>query len=148
MSTTILALDASSTTIGYAVVVEQKPIHVSTAVLRGSIGARIDAAEQLLARLLAKWSPAMLAIEAPAYHAKPLALIAQQRVAGVLLLLAYRSAIPVVEIPPSEVKKTFTGSGTASKEQMQQVAKLWSGLACDEHGADALAVAWAAMGKR
>lgn len=146
MSTRLLALDASSKTIGWALIVDGRPATAGTVyILKGEIGARCAAAERALLGLVTKYGPTALAIEAPAYHAKPMALIAQQRVAGVLLLTAHKLGLSITEVPPSSAKKTFTGNGVATKEQVQDVAQRWSGLVCDEHAADALAIGYTAL---
>lgn len=146
MSARLLALDASSTTIGWALLVDGRPTTAGTvSILKGEIGARCAVAERALLQLCAKYGPTALAIEAPAYHAKPMALIAQQRVAGVLLMTAHKLGLHVTEVAPSSAKKTFTGNGVASKEQVQEVAQRWSGLVCDEHSADALAIGYTAL---
>src|SRR5262245_8600340 len=50
-------------------------------------------------------------------HPRTAILMAHAR--GVILLAAARQDIPVVSYPPARVKKTITGHGRATKEQMQ-----------------------------
>jgi crossover junction endodeoxyribonuclease RuvC len=146
MMHTLLALDASSTSLGWAVLIDGRPAKAGSYPLRGDyIGQRCVAAEATLMVLYTHFRPDELAIEAPAHHAKPLAMIAQQRVAGVLLLVAEKKRMPVTEIPPSQAKKAFTGNGVASKALMIETAERWSGFTCDEHAADALAVAYTTL---
>lgn len=141
----LLALDASSTTIGWAIICDGRPVAAGSVLLKGEIAARCAAAEQVLLRLATKHQPNALAVEAPAYSADPLAMIAQQRVMGVLLLTAYKLRCSVTEVVPTHAKKVFTGNGRAEKADVIAVAQRWSGIACDEHAADALAIGYTAL---
>lgn len=64
---------------------------------------------------------------------------------GVVLTLAGKFDVPVVEYAPNEVKQLVTGYGNASKEQVQTVVKMVLNLDFipqpDDH-ADALAIAY------
>lgn len=63
---------------------------------------------------------------------------------GVMLLAAGMEGIPVVSYSPARVKKSLTGNGRATKEQMQRMIQVRLGLASlpePDHVADALALA-------
>jgi crossover junction endodeoxyribonuclease RuvC len=71
-------------------------------------------------------------------------------VRGVLLLIAAENDLPVTELKPVEVKMALTGYGKADKKQMQQMVKTVFGLSSiprPDDAADALAIAWAVMGR-
>jgi crossover junction endodeoxyribonuclease RuvC len=63
---------------------------------------------------------------------------------GVILLAAAQQGLPVVSYAASRIKKTVTGSGRASKEQVQKAVQTELGLAAVPEPpdvADALAAA-------
>lgn len=62
---------------------------------------------------------------------------------GVALLAAARTLKPVGEVSPAEVKKAVTGSGRATKEQVQEMVRMILGLAerAPSDASDALSVA-------
>ncbi len=62
---------------------------------------------------------------------------------GVALLVAARSGRPVGEVSPAEVKKAVTGSGRATKDQVQEMVRVLLGLPerAPSDAADALSVA-------
>ncbi len=61
---------------------------------------------------------------------------------GVALAVAARARLPVFEYAPAEVKRAFTGSGRAEKEQMIRTARTLFGRAAElSDEADALAIA-------
>ena len=64
---------------------------------------------------------------------------------GVSMSILAESGLHIIEIPPKLVKKTVTGYGSASKEQIQSmVQKLLNIIPKNEDSADALAIAIAA----
>jgi crossover junction endodeoxyribonuclease RuvC len=142
MTDRLLALDASSTAIGYCLLVDGRLVASGTVLLpkRVAIGARCAAAQAAFDRLWQQHGPTRIAIEGPAFHVQPMALIAQQRVAGVLLLAAWKHGLSVAEVAPSAAKKALTGKGNADKGMMRGAAAIW-GVIGDEHAADALGVA-------
>jgi crossover junction endodeoxyribonuclease RuvC len=63
---------------------------------------------------------------------------------GVVLLTIRRAGVPLAELKPAEVKKSLTGSGRATKEQMQRSVQTLFGLAAMPEPpdvADAIAIA-------
>lgn len=98
-----------------------------------------DALEGHLSRL----APERVFLESVFSHksAKSALVLGQAR--GVALLAAAKSGRPVGEVSPSEVKKAVTGSGRATKEQVQQMVQALLGLpeAAPSDAADALSVA-------
>jgi len=63
---------------------------------------------------------------------------------GTIVYVLGRSRIPVVELTPATIKLSVTGSGRASKHQMNYMVKrlLSLGDRVSEHAADALAAAY------
>lgn len=63
---------------------------------------------------------------------------------GTIIYVLGRNRIPVTELTPATIKLALTGSGRASKHQMNYMAKrlLSLGEMVSEHAADALAAAY------
>ena len=89
--------------------------------------------------------PELCAIETlffKARGARSVILSAQSR--GTILYVLARKGIPVHEVTPATIKLSTTGSGRASKQQMNYMVKRLLGLddKVPEHAADALAAAY------
>ena len=139
----LLALDISSTNIGYVVWDGDGAETVGTLTLKGDLLARIVAAQPQIEALVERVQPDAIAYEGPAHRAHALSMVAQQRMVGIALLIAGLRKIPLVEIAPSAAKKALSGNGNANKQMMEMCAGAYlSGH--DEHQADALGVALAA----
>ncbi len=95
--------------------------------------------------IMEKWAPDLLVAE-DVYMVDrfPKAAIQLGEVRGVVWLAAWKRAIPVIEIKPTEVKKALTGNGWARKDQMErtlrQVLKIENAIKPD-HASDAMALA-------
>jgi len=63
---------------------------------------------------------------------------------GTILYVLGRNRVPVTELTPATIKLALTGSGRASKHQMNYMVKRLLGLGerVSEHAADALAAAY------
>lgn len=71
------------------------------------------------------WSPDVIAVERVFAQHNVRTVMGTAQAAGVALLIAAKSGIPVMMHTPSEVKASVTGSGRANKAQVSQmVAKL------------------------
>lgn len=138
---TILAIDASSTTLGYVLWQAGAVLAFGEHRLAGAdIACRSRSARDILERLLDRYAGVcVVAIEAPvARYAS--AVIPQARVSGALLsLVAERVGLLWCEVPPAQAKRALTGHGDASKEEMQAAARVYG--VSGEHAADALGVA-------
>jgi crossover junction endodeoxyribonuclease RuvC len=96
-----------------------------------------------LERLIGEYRPDAIAIENVfvAKNARSSLLLGHAR--GIAMLAASRSGVEIEEYTPSEIKVAVTGSGRASKEQMQcmvQAVLKLPEVACED-ASDALAVA-------
>ncbi len=97
--------------------------------------------------LIDRHKPDELAVEAPFYGKNAQNLIKLGRAQGVVMAAALLRDVPVAEYAPRKVKKSVTGSGAASKEQVNSMvltllpeAKSAEGLKVID-ASDALAVA-------
>jgi len=106
--------------------------------------ARLAAVHTLIARLVEKFSPDAVALEAvfTALNMKTALKLAEVR--GVVLLAAEQQHIPVHSYAPRQVKAHVAGYGHADKRQMQQMVRVLLNLReapQPSDAADALAVA-------
>lgn len=170
MSVRVLGIDPGSRVTGYGCVERARPGAEPTLVEAGvfrlgsdpearrlarvegrdapPLSVRLAELERDLVGLLERLSPAVVAVEALFAHYKhPATAIVMGHARGVVLLAAERAGASLVELEPALVKKAMTGSGRASKDQVQRAVQGAFGL--DEPPdppdvADALAVAWCA----
>jgi crossover junction endodeoxyribonuclease RuvC len=94
--------------------------------------------------LLAKYSPAALAIETQYVAKNPQSAIKLGMARGVAVVAAKRRGLSVYEYSPSKAKSAVVGNGKASKEQVQGMVKMMLNLSVvptPEDAADALALA-------
>ena len=75
--------------------------------------------------LIARHRPDTISVEDVFYAKNVRTTIVLGHARGVILLAAQKSALTIVEYPPAEIKKAITGTGGATKEQVQfMVARL------------------------
>ncbi len=146
----VLGVDPGSIVTGYAVV-DVLGAGRSRYVECGVVGA--PKAAPLPARLLeiarglreviAEFQPQVAAVEDVFAHRNARAALQLGQARGVALLVAAEAGMPIVSYAPAFVKRTITGRGRASKEQVQRMVAVLAGLdgppASD--AADALALA-------
>jgi crossover junction endodeoxyribonuclease RuvC len=73
--------------------------------------------------LIARHHPDALAVESIFYARNVRTTVTLGHARGVLLLAGARAGITIHEYPPAEIKKAITGSGGATKEQVQFMVK-------------------------
>lgn len=149
----ILGIDPGLQITGYAVIeAAATPKVVEAGVIRPSEGSRTtDLAARVaklydgVAEVIETYKPNAMAVEQLyAHYAHPRTAVLMAHARGVLLLAAARNRIPVNSYAATRVKKTITGHGRASKEQMQQAIQRELRLKAKPEPADvadALAVA-------
>lgn len=85
-----------------------------------SVSARLVELERDIAELIERTSPDLVAVESMFSNPKhPATVIKMAHGRGVVLLAIRKAGVPLLELRPAEVKKSLTGSGQATKEQMQ-----------------------------
>jgi len=155
MNTRILGLDPGLQITGYAVVdgSPSGPRICEAGVISGSIkpSAKPDTPKRLanlyasLVEILDQFQPTAMAVEQLySHYAHPRTAVLMGHARGVLLLAAAQRSIPVTSYNPTQIKKTITGHGRASKQQMQHAICREMGLGTVPEPpdvADALAVA-------
>ena len=73
--------------------------------------------------LIARHRPDALAVESIFYARNVRTTVTLGHARGVLLLAGAQASLPIHEYPPAEIKKAITGSGGATKEQVQYMVK-------------------------
>ena len=107
---------------------------------------RLEHIHDSLARLMTRYHPETVVLEklfTHHHHVTTAALMAHAR--GVACLVAQEHQVPVAEYPPTQVKKSLTGNGAASKDQVARMVGQWLHAADDpswsRDATDALALA-------
>ena len=150
----ILGLDPGLQVTGYAVLeaADTGPKICEAGVIRSAEGREpADMARRIrtlydgLCEVLDQWHPTVMAVEQLyAHYDHPRTAILMAHARGAFLLAGAQRSIPVISYAATKVKKLVTGSGRASKEQMQHAIARELGLAGppEPHDvADALAIA-------
>ncbi|MFO0930436.1 MAG: crossover junction endodeoxyribonuclease RuvC [Gemmataceae bacterium] len=150
----ILGVDPGLQVTGYAVV-EVRPAGphvceagiVRTSERRGTtdVAVRVRCLYDGIVEVIEQFHPAAMALEQLfAHYQHPRTAILMAHARGVVLLAAAQHDVPVTSYAATAIKKTVTGSGRASKEQMQRAIEREFNLPRlpEPHDvADALAVA-------
>lgn len=88
------------------------------------VAARLVELERDLNELLERTNPELVAVEKLYAHYKhPRTAIIMGHARGVILLVAARRGARIIELPSTEVKKSITGNGHASKPQVQSAVQ-------------------------
>ena len=113
------------------------------------IGDRLVELHRDVVEMIERVSPDLIAIEGMFAHKDhPGTVIKMAHARGVILLAARSAGVEVLELKPAEVKKAATGSGRATKEQIQLSIQSMFGLPelpKPADLADALAIASCAL---
>ncbi len=140
----VLGVDPGSGVTGYGVVSRgdaEAPRLLECGVIRPP--AATDAAQRLvaihgeIAELIRRHRPDVVAVETVfvAHNAKSALVLGQAR--GVVLLAAAQAGVTLAEYQPSVVKQAVTGTGAATKAQVQQMTARLLRLAAAPQPADA-----------
>jgi crossover junction endodeoxyribonuclease RuvC len=128
----VLGIDPGTATTGYGVVrgsalgpfslVECGVIRTRA---RDLLPARLREIHDGVAELIARHAPDAVAVEDVFYSRNVRTTVVLGHARGVVLLAAERAGITVHEYTPADIKKAVTGTGAATKEQVQfMIAKL------------------------
>lgn len=98
-------------------IVEAGAIRLDT---NASISFRLQQLYNDLSEIIKELSPDLLAVETIFTHKAHLSTAAiMGHARGIILLAGEQAKLPLVELAPTEIKKSVTGSGRATKEQVQ-----------------------------
>lgn len=145
----ILGVDPGTLHTGYGVVevIGGRERAVDFGVIHTTIGAdhslRLDEIYRGLIAVLDATKPDECAVEMPVYSQNAQAMLKLGRAQAAAMLAAMHRQVPITQYTPAEVKKSVTGNGRASKEQIGFMIRSLLKLAdVQRHDAsDALAVA-------
>lgn len=133
----ILGIDPGLHLTGYGVLEAGplRPVVCEAGVIRPGT-AKADMASRVLSvyegviEVIEQFAPEAVAVEQLYAHYKhPRTAILMGHARGVIFLAAAQRSIPIVSYNATRIKKTITGSGRASKEQMQRTIQRELGLA-------------------
>ena len=149
----IMGVDPGLRITGYGVVETPGSTLVEAGCLRlderSSVSDRLLELEVDVEKLLTRFRPDAVAVEIVFAHYKhPATAVVMAHARGVLLLCVRRANLPLIELRPTEIKKSLTGHGHASKEQMQDGVMARLNLAARPEPpdvADAIAIALCAQ---
>jgi crossover junction endodeoxyribonuclease RuvC len=126
----VLGIDPGLNVTGYGVlqVAAGGPRVCEAGVVRGrdrkSLTARLVEIHHGVAEVIAALRPSVMALEQLySHYARPRTAILMGHARGVICLAAAQAGIPVMHYSATEVKKSLTGNGRASKIQMQQAVE-------------------------
>jgi crossover junction endodeoxyribonuclease RuvC len=147
----VVGIDPGLNITGYAVVdpSPRGPYVLEAGVIRPrnlkTMGERLAVIYHGLLEILDAFPPSALALEQVHSHVKhPRTAILMAHARGVIVLAAAERGVPLAGYAATRIKKTLTGSGKATKSQMQHAIQNELGLDClpEPHDvADACAVA-------
>ncbi|MEL6330506.1 MAG: crossover junction endodeoxyribonuclease RuvC [Planctomycetota bacterium] len=143
----ILGIDPGTRLTGYACVEGdcQSPTLVEAGVIRlvrrqaetPPLETRLLELERDLTELIQRTAPTHAAVEAMFSHDRhPGTVVKMAHARGVVLLAMRRAGLELIELPPASVKRAITGSGRASKAQMQDAVASVFGLPAPPKPAD------------
>ncbi len=147
----VLGIDPGSRFTGYGVVEVEgsREQIVEFGVLRLETKAnhqlRLKEVYDRISEVAARLCPDECAIEMPIYGQNPQSMLKLGRAQAAAMMAVLNRSVPVTEYTPKEVKKSVTGRGNASKEQVWYMVRAILSLENDEEpmmldASDALAV--------
>ncbi len=125
----ILGIDPGLNTSGYGIIeeVDRRPRVLEAGVIKSSekretadMAVRLKTIYDSLVEMIVQFSPGVMVVEQLySHYAHPRTAILMAHARGVIFLAGAQRGIPVVSYSATRIKKTVTGNGHASKEQMQ-----------------------------
>lgn len=123
----ILGVDPGLRCTGYGGISIQGPSPeiVEAGVVRttngSELGERLDELSEGLSRVMESIAPEVMVVESLYSHYNhPRTAIMMGHARGVIILAASQRGVPIIDYPATRIKKSLTGGGRATKEQMQR----------------------------
>ena len=117
---------------------------VVTTKMNSPLPGRLKELYESLQEVFESTKPDVVAVEKLFFSKNITTGIAVAEARGIVLLVAEQNGLPIYEYTPNEIKKIFTGYGSAGKPQMEEMVRLHLNLEKKpkpDDAADALAVA-------
>jgi crossover junction endodeoxyribonuclease RuvC len=153
----ILGIDPGSSATGYGVIErrEGKLVHVAHGVVRPLAGtplaSRLDQLYTTVSDVIAQHLPDCSVVEEVFVAASPRSALVLGQARGAILAAVARAGVPVNEYTPTRIKRSVTGNGRATKQQVKSMVKRLLSLdrvpASDAADALAAAIAFANAGR-
>jgi crossover junction endodeoxyribonuclease RuvC len=134
MEKRILGIDPGLHITGYGVVeaVGQEPQVCEAGIIRSTgkdMASRLQFLYNGIVEVMDQFDPQVVAVEQLyAHYQHPRTAILMGHARGVVLLAAGQRKLPVISYSATRIKKTITGNGRASKEQVQRTIERELGL--------------------
>ncbi len=143
----ILGIDPGLSATGYGIIENSRATEFGliTTETGESMPERLRSLGEGLEQVVRRNRPGLCALETLFFKAKGArSVIRSAEARGTIIYVLGRNRIPVTELTPATIKLALTGSGRASKHQMNYMVKrlLKLGDRVSEHAADALAAAY------
>jgi crossover junction endodeoxyribonuclease RuvC len=140
----VLGIDPGLTRCGYAVLGSQSlqqtdviALGVMTTPATEELQHRLCALQLDIEKLIDETQPDAIAVEQVFFQNNVRTAMSVGQASGLVLALAYKLGIEVVQYTPSQVKSSVAGSGTANKLQVQKMVQRRLGLSVLPTPADA-----------
>jgi len=153
----ILGIDPGSSATGYGIVErrEGRLVHIAHGVVRPLVGAplasRLDQLYTSISEVIAHHRPDCTVVEQVFVAASPRSALVLGQARGAILAAVARTGVPVNEYAPARIKRSVTGNGRATKQQVKSMVKRLLSLervpASDAADALAAAIAFANAGR-
>lgn len=145
----ILGLDPGLSATGWAVLLRSGELR-AYGVIRPkgrTLGEKLVCLHEEVQRVLHEYPPTLAVMETVIYHKNPRTALSLGAARGVILLALAQREIPVVELSPTDIKLSITGSGAAPKEQVAFMVRYLLKLPqpLPHHATDAMACALSAI---
>lgn len=157
MSNLILGIDPGSRNTGYAILTKEsgtlRVLRCDTLKMAhmDNHADRLQFIFSEVSKIVTSFTPSSCAVETPVYGVDPLAMLKLGRAQAAAMLAITNQDIEVSEYYPKQVKKSITGNGNASKEQVAFMLRKTVTLPeekLSKDATDALAVAWCHLMKQ
>jgi crossover junction endodeoxyribonuclease RuvC len=125
----ILGIDPGTNVMGYGIlgVKNRKPAMIAMGVIQlnkfENHYMRLHRIYDRVIEIVNQYLPDELAIEAPFFGKNVQSMLKLGRAQGVAMAAALSRDIPITEYEPRKIKQAITGSGAASKEQVQEMLR-------------------------
>ena len=144
----ILGIDPGSRVTGYGIIdfTRNRAVHVASGcipVCGEDLAGKLRVIYEAIIALVERHEPAEMVVEQVFVHRNPESALKLGQARGAAVLAGAMRTLPVYEYAPRAIKQAITGTGSATKEQVQHMIKVLLGLSQSPptDAADALGVA-------
>ena len=137
--------------VGLIEVKNRQVVHIMHEVVETTVGEihhkRLLTLHTRLSKILAKYTPALVAVEDLFVYKNLKTVMKVGQARGVILLTIAQHKLPIKEFTPMQIKQALTGYGKATKQQIQKMVQMelkLKEIPKPDDAADALATAIAA----